>query len=136
MSDSQIRPLKGFNAFNRVYGKGKKFVDRDILAVVVYNKTRNDDFKIRDVDSSEYIYVGVGVSKKVCKKAVVRNRIKRLLRVSVRSYFINQSINCLKYVTLMWRQRIESSSLISLKDVEPKVHQILNNIVQNAPKES
>jgi ribonuclease P protein component len=134
MSDYKIKPLKGFNAFNRVFGKGKKFVERDIMAVVIYNQAKFDDFKIRDDDSNECSYVGVSVSKKICKKAVVRNRVKRLLRVSVRHFFSNQSPTGLKYLTISWRQKADSSSMIRLKDVEPKVHQLLNKIIQNVPR--
>ncbi|PKL85170.1 MAG: ribonuclease P protein component [Ignavibacteriae bacterium HGW-Ignavibacteriae-1] len=134
MSDYKIKPLKGFNAFNRVFGKGKKFVERDIMAVVIYSLSKFEDFKIREDDSNEYSYVGVSVSKKICKKAVVRNRVKRLLRVSVRSFFSNHSPTGLKYLTISWRQKADSSSMIRLKDIEPRVHQLLNKIIQNVPK--
>lgn len=136
MDKKVIKPLKGFNAFKKVFDAGKKFHHEHVSAVAIFDNDKYRDFKVRTIDDSSVLYYGVGVSKKVCKKAVVRNRIKRLLRVSINQFFATQSNINLKYLTLNWRKKVEKPSLISLKDVEPIVNKMLINILQKAGKEN
>ena len=57
--------------FNRVFAQAEKFSDRYFTVLV-----RSNDLP--------YPRLGLAVSKKVAKSAVVRNRIKRLIRESFR----------------------------------------------------
>lgn len=68
--DERIR--KG-HEFKRIYQNGKKVVKKHF---VVYAVIREDD--------TSTTRLGISVSKRVDKKACVRNRIKRLLRESFR----------------------------------------------------
>ena len=64
--------LKRRSAFNYVYKKGEKSSARNLL--LLYTKSRNG------------IKIGISVSKKV-GGAVVRNRVKRLIREGVGNIF-------------------------------------------------
>ncbi len=136
MNKKVIKPLKGYNAFKKIFDAGKKFYYDDILAVAVFDNEKNRDFKVRAVDETSTFYYGVGVSKKVCKKAVVRNRVKRLLRVSIKRFFAAHSNQSLKYIILNWRKKVEKTGLISLKDIESIVNKVLTNILQTASKDN
>jgi ribonuclease P protein component len=65
-----LNVLRNTRQFNHVYKKGKSVVNRQ---VVMYYKKNNLD----------YNQIGFSVSKKV-GKAVVRNRVKRLMKESYR----------------------------------------------------
>ncbi len=69
-----IVPLKGWQVFSKTFDKGLKLRSKYILMSVVFSSLKNTDQKI---------YFGVGISKKVAKKAVVRTRVRRLLRESL-----------------------------------------------------
>ena len=63
--------LKGKRTFQRVFKQGKQFGNRH--------------FYFYYIDSQEeYNYLGIIVSKKVSKKAVVRNRVRRRIREAYR----------------------------------------------------
>lgn len=67
-----MTPLKGHNSFKEVMSKGVK--------------VRTDNFLgsfVRNLSASEKVYFGISVPKKYAKKAVVRNRVKRLVRESL-----------------------------------------------------
>jgi RNase P protein component len=74
---------------------------------------------------SQIIHVAVIVGKRSCPKAVVRVRIRRLLRIAVRDVitehqdlFRKSAINS---VVVAWRSAPALPSLIHLGDVEPYV---------------
>ena len=69
--EKQFR-LKRRSAFNYVYKKGEKSSARNLL--LLYTKSRNG------------IKIGISVSKKV-GGAVVRNRVKRLIREGINNIF-------------------------------------------------
>ena len=71
-----LSSIKGVGAFKRVLDGGSRFVSRSVVAFVVF---RDDVFCL-----DHTLYYGVGCSKRLSRKAVVRNRVKRLLRESVR----------------------------------------------------
>jgi len=70
--------LKQRQDFDRVYQSGKRRRATGLHLVILRNSPR--------VGSSEVlpIQVGISISKKVSKRAVVRNRIKRQLKAIVR----------------------------------------------------
>jgi len=66
--------------FNHVFNKSVKVSDSLFLILIHKNNTIN------------HARLGLVISKKVDKRAVVRNRIKRIVRESFRNYDFNQ--NC------------------------------------------
>jgi len=71
------KPIKGYNAFSDVFKIGTKLKTKYLFSSVVLNK----NIKKNELHT---IYYGVTISKKIAKKSVIRNRVKRLLRESIR----------------------------------------------------
>ncbi len=133
MKQLKLSPLKGFNAFGYVFKKGRKISNNDAL-IVICNKEidelikKNNSYK--DLNSILY---GVTVPKKIAKKAVVRNRIKRLMRVSIIKYFQNLKIDYeiqIKYFIIVWRYAPKHPALINLDEVYPAIENLLNRYLK------
>jgi ribonuclease P protein component len=83
MKSANLSPLKGFNSFKYVYKQSRKFYSVPILIAICFKPC---DFKLKRLEPNpNTIYFGVTAPKKIYKKAVVRNRIKRLLRISLKN---------------------------------------------------
>lgn len=122
-----LKPVKGYNSFNTIFKNGKKFYENELLSTfsekLWFNSSSNpDDF------SPNILYFGVTVPKRVCKLAVTRNRIKRLLRESIRAHYKNHEQNQLKFrcFVISWKQAPKNAKSISLRDVQPVVDRVLN----------
>ena len=114
--------LKGKKKLQEVYSFGKKFYTENISSIIVY-----------DFESISFpMELAVTVRKKINRKAVTRNRIKRLMRESLRlcikeipeqdesngSFFI-------KYIVLYWRHQIDEPRRLKLGKVKSEVAAIL-----------
>lgn len=71
--------LKGFEAFQDVLSRGKRFTSQGITGFVLFKPATEAGSDL----ASNTIYFGV-TAKKRTRPAVMRNRIKRLLRESLR----------------------------------------------------
>jgi hypothetical protein len=74
------------------------------------------------------VRLGVTISKRNARRAVMRNRIKRLLREAFRRSIDNYSIDgfCpFESVILSWKKPPEHPKLIRLADVESEVAEAL-----------
>lgn len=135
MKNVAIKSVKGYNAFSKIISNGKKFKSDDIFMTVIYT---GSDFSLQKSSEVGTVYYGVSSPKKLNPKAIVRNRIKRLLRVSIRKC-INQNpdyANFLKYIILIYNKKIQHPGLIKLKDIEPKVNKIINKSIDHKMKEA
>lgn len=120
-----LKPVKGFGAFDRIFKAGKKIGNGSALIVL---SREIPDYKNIDINKN-VIYFGVSISKKNAKKAVVRNKVKRLLRVSLKNYFDKLLYGAgfnLKYIIIVWKKAPKHPSLLSLEDVYPVVESMLN----------
>ncbi len=89
-----LKTLRNTRQFNQVYKKGKSIVNRHVVMYYVKNQT-------------DYNQIGFSVSKKV-GKAVVRNRVKRLMKESFR---INEEFIKAGYdIIFVARVRIKDST--------------------------
>jgi len=74
---------------------------------------------------------GVSIAKKIAKKAVIRNRVKRLMREALRAEFkdyVNNNSFCpFKTIILIWRKAPKMASQIFLNDVVGELKQILED---------
>ncbi len=125
-----FKPIKGFKSFSKIFQAGKKFYDNDaVLSVCFRPCTVFEDLVKNDESDAQKLYYGVTISKKKAKKAVVRNRIKRLLRVSiiktVSDYTGEDTICPFEYVIVSWKKAPSHPKLIHLNDVQPVVKRIL-----------
>ena len=79
--------------------------------------------------------MGVTISKRIAKKAVVRNRIKRLLRESIRKSvkeILLETNNTIVFKTIIisWRKAPQRPKEISLDDVYPAVKKIIQMAIE------
>jgi ribonuclease P protein component len=128
----KIRPIKGFNCFSILYVAGVKIRLFPILASVCYDL---DDSGLNELWSSRLnreantMFFGVTVSKRINKKAVNRNRIKRLMRESIR-LVIDEIVTSgeeikIKTIILSWKSSIAKPADIALNDVLPLIRETI-----------
>ena len=129
-----LKPIKHKKAFSEAYKSGKKFFHESVYISICFEKVSNKDKSI-SIDvmvEQKEVYFAVLISKKVAKKAIVRNRIKRLLRESIRKYFIDlhrrKSPCIFKSLIISWKTAPKHFQQIHLSDVYP----VINSALQNA----
>ena len=112
--------LKKRSAFNATYKTGTSFHKDGITLFCGKKKTTDIPTKI-----------GFVVSKKIHKRAVKRNRIKRLMRESIRLYIknSNNSFNS-QYMSLIF---VASSKLLekNYKEVETGINKLMSIITND-----
>lgn len=130
-------PLKGFNSFKKAYELAKKYrFDNLFIAVCA----KPNELLIKGKEPNPYkIYVGISVPKKSFKKAVVRNRIKRLIKVSLRNFIKsnqnNEQLIKTQAILITWNgQQINNPRQIKLTDVEPKLYNAFDIILNKMKK--
>ncbi len=86
MNQKTIKSIKGFGVFSAVWQAGKKIKKYPVLASVVYDLegVEINPYRLEIMSEPDMLFIGVSVSKRRAKKAVVRNRVKRLMRESAR----------------------------------------------------
>ena len=112
--------LKKRIAFNATYRTGHSLHKNGVTVFCGRDKCKNELTKI-----------GFVVSKKIHKRAVKRNRIKRLMRESVRLYIKNsQNLENCKYMSLIF---VASSKLLNKKfsDIDFAVNKLLEQIIND-----
>jgi len=99
-------PLKGYKSFETVLRSGRRVTSGPLLFAVIPN------------EDSEQSLLGVGVPKRIAPKAVVRNRIKRLMRESAQLCFqdLNSALRGIRVVCLC-RQAPRQASNVRLADI-------------------
>lgn len=129
MNNDNIKSLKGYNAFSKVIANGKRIKYNEIVSFFVFKDSELSLLK----SSNPYVfYYGVTSSKKVNKKAVIRNRIKRLLRIAIRVIYLKDKdkYNQIKYAIFMYNKSIPYSNYISLTEIIPLVENIMNKAIE------
>ena len=130
--DIKLKPLKGYNAFAKFFKAGAKVYSKNAASVICF-RGQCKDLNIKKIEplfDSDVIFYGVTVSRKRAKKAVVRNRIKRLLRESLRqsieNYIDDAGNPQIKIIIITWTgETPQHPMLIRLDDVKPAVEEIL-----------
>ncbi len=118
-------PLKGAIPFSSAMRYGKRFTHGAITAVIQFRTPSKDD-------TLAQVSIGVSIRKKTAKKATVRNRVKRLLRVSIRQVLVefddvgyfNQGC-AFERMVVFCNSAPKVPSLIGLNDVLPDVRFVL-----------
>ena len=123
-----LQSIKGKKDFDFVFKNAKKFFEKDAAAFVCY---KSGDILAQDVGNDIItINYAVTVRKKMAKKAVVRNRIKRLLRVCFRQIFDEIAGKELKsgvsHIVLVWQNAPKHPGLINLDVCMPVVSKLIN----------
>ena len=133
LNELNLSPLKGFNSFNTVFKNGK-FLYIENALLIICNKPCNISLK-QLTNSSNNILYGVSVPKKKFKKAVVRNRLKRLIRISIKHALeeLNKiyDITDFQVIVIIWRGPVVNApNQVKLKDVEPYIYNGLKNYLK------
>lgn len=120
-----IHSVKGYGAFPEIFNIGKKFINKKSLGF--FYSGLPGKLKVQYGEADSVIYSGVSVSKRSAKKAVVRNRVKRLIRQSVREFFSGYKgwlppVICF---VIIWKHAPAHPKLIFLKDVKPFIDDLL-----------
>jgi ribonuclease P protein component len=146
MPKIQLKPLKGKKRFDELFKKGIRFKGNDCMAVV-------KPISLSVIPDSECVETGnpitpliifptgsgirfrtiffaVSISKKNAKKAVVRNRVKRLMRESLRQLLSEKAFlfEKIEEIALIWRNAPDNPKFINLNDVKPAVAKLMMNI--------
>ena len=85
MGLAKIYRLKNWRNFQAVYKKGRFYHSANLKLKALFESSQNDS-----KDENQFLIkleptcIGISISKKVSKKAVIRNRIKRLIKASFR----------------------------------------------------
>ena len=110
--------LKKRNAFTATYRTGKSFHKNGITVFCGKTKSKEMNFPTK---------FGFVVSKKIHKRAVRRNRIKRLMRESLRLYIKSNEGFDTSHISIIF---VASSRLLnmSFKEVDSSIKAILKEI--------
>jgi ribonuclease P protein component len=123
MQKIKLMPLKGFESFKRIFENGKKFYDVNSYTVFKFKSGEADKFT--DIGKC---YFGIAVSKRTSKSAVIRNRLKRILRVAVKQAFADTlsdktGMN-LESIIVSWKKAPKHPALIRLGDILPEIRNL------------
>ena len=140
MNQQTIKPVKGFGVFSAVWQAGKKIKKYPVLTSVVYDlqSVELTPYRFEIMSEPNAIFVGVSISKRRAKKAVVRNRIKRLLREAARLTIkemedLEIGIN-FKVICISAMKAPQSPKEVSLKDLLPAVRKAMFAATENEEK--
>lgn len=127
-----LKTIKGHDAVKRVFWEGRKFKSGPLLISKV---SKTSPVLINEYAGADCIYYAVSISKRVAIKASVRNRIKRLLRESLRITLAgvsDEALQRVRYLALSWREAPQHPKLISLKDVLPLVNELIKKMLEDS----
>lgn len=145
----KLKSIKGFDAFTRIYLNAKKIHSQNIsLAYTNPNKallinrnlnlTKTHNININNnLNNNINIYFGVTIGKKNTKKAVCRNRVKRLLRQAIFIFFTQTNFPEEKirlkldnsHLVFSARYKLSMPSQLHLQDIQPEVDFLLNKLL-------
>ncbi|MCX6156121.1 MAG: ribonuclease P protein component [Candidatus Kapabacteria bacterium] len=122
--------LKGFESFTKAFHTGKKFRSGAALTSVQFNSKQSSPVG-NVLDTSHIVSYAVTVSKRTAKRAVLRNRIKRLMRESLRkelSDLFHQDQIVISTFIWIWRSAPKKPGQIHLNDVSKELRLIIDDI--------
>ncbi|MFA6570453.1 MAG: ribonuclease P protein component [Bacteroidota bacterium] len=138
-----LKPLQGQKNFADVFSSGKRFFEKDAVAIVCFRDLYESEGNMESGNITEPVTLfAVKITKKIEKKAVVRNRIKRLMREGLKksysdlaSFELNVKIDKL---IINWRVSPGKSGLIRLEQVQTVIRKLLIKVneykIQNSEK--
>lgn len=115
-----VVPIKGITNFSNAVRYGKRFSTSRCMITVHYSDEPQD-----------IIHYGIIVRKKIARTSVMRNRIKRLLRESIRLWAseLTEETLFLTSVMMTWNAIPKHPMLIDLSDVQPDITRLLTEAI-------
>lgn len=121
--------LKGKNKFSYVYENGKKLYEKNTLAFIA-SSTNPGNAEHRG-EKAHIISYAVVIGKKASKKAVVRNRVKRLMREGIKQSLeelqATKNIEIIDSMIFIRKTAPGHPKLIGLNQVKPEILSIFSN---------
>lgn len=131
-----MKPIKGKLLFDGIFRRSKKIANKTIAAYIVFDGKQ--ERKRRNSSKIKTLNYAIMVKKRYVKKAVIRNRIKRLCRVATREIFAEMPdeklLSSIKYIVLTWGKIVDKTKDISLDEVKSALSEIMTNAKDAASK--
>lgn len=131
-----MKPIKGKLLFDGIFRRSKKIANKTIAAYIVFDGKQ--ERKRRNSSKIKTLNYAIMVKKRYVKKAVIRNRIKRLCRVATREIFAEMPdeklLSSIKYIVLTWGKTVDKTKDISLDEVKSALSEIMTNAKDAASK--
>lgn len=132
----KLESLKGKNRFSLVYENGRKVYEKNTLAFIASTPSACNADKGSDLP--HIIRFAVVIGKKASKKAVVRNRVKRLMRESIKQSLdelqVTNNIEIIGSMIFIRKTAPKHPKLIGLKQVKPEIFSIFNSYFEHAAR--
>jgi len=124
----KIRALKGRAQITSAFRRGKKFASDSL---VVHCRTRRH---ANEPDAPQGghqdLFIICAVRKKQVPLAVTRNRIKRIVRESVRSFVKANPIVPFMTLAFVWQKPMKHHSEATTREIKPQVDDVLKQAIQ------
>jgi ribonuclease P protein component len=128
----RLRPLKGYDAFGNVFRTGRRFSNGKATAMVVFRPPISVSEPAIAITEQQIVYFGVTARKRT-RPAVLRNRIKRLLRESIRQIADEQHRTKpfpFREIVVVWNAVPSRPSLLGLETVLEAVRDVLDRAAE------
>lgn len=118
--------LKGKKKFDLIFAGGRRFRKDEASCIVLYKS---------GAESGDVTEAAVAVSKRNCRSAVKRNRIKRLLRESLRQIRKEKPelLGCMRAFVIYWNREPAHPAKISLGEVKELTFELLQKVFLQKP---
>lgn len=140
-----LKSIKGFGVFDIIY-KNSIRVHSTNLTIAYLKPKKVQELNLlpnnsNQIDNSNKItiYFGATIGKKNSKKAVSRNRVKRLIREALAIYtsLIEIDTNILSnrlnnaFIVISARYKLINPKSLCLDDIQPEINQLLDRILNH-----
>jgi ribonuclease P protein component len=140
-----LKSIKGFGVFDIIY-KNSIRVHSANLTLAYLKPQKVTDLNLlpnnsNPIDNTNQItiYLGATIGKKNSKKAVSRNRVKRLIREAIAIYIKHNNNDTIKlsyrlnnaFIVISARYKLNNPKSICLDDIQPEINQLLDRILNH-----
>ncbi len=118
-----LKPIKGQKLFKNIFMKSKKISNQNATIYISFTSQLHS--------GNEILYAAI-VKKRYIKKAVSRNRAKRLIRASLREIFIKNDnfadlAPYINYLIVFWNKPFEKPQNLKLIEVKSNIEMLLES---------
>ena len=124
----KIRALKGRAQITSAFRRGKKFASDSLI---VHCRTRmHANEKDAPEGGNQDLFIICAVRKKQVPLAVTRNRIKRIVRESARTFMKSHPVLPFMTLAFVWQKPMKHHSEAQTTEIKPQVEEVLNQAMQ------
>ncbi|MBM4173164.1 MAG: ribonuclease P protein component [Ignavibacteria bacterium] len=123
-----IRALKGRKQITAAFRRGKRFASQSLI-MHVRDRSHAGEHDAPQGGQLD-LFVICAVRKKQVPLAISRNRIKRIIRESVRSFCALHPQIPFMTIAFMWQSPMQSPKEATTVDIKPQVHDALHQAMQ------